>query len=411
MKSTGIIVFAALVFTVLSSLNPVLANAAGKMYVTSENGVVIVANLDGTGATSLGDLGGTLVGPRGIALDTVHGKLYVASPGNNTVVQANLDGTGPVALNLGGLLDGPYAIALDTVHGKIYVASQNAENSGSFSTIVQANLDGSGAVNLGNLNGLLVLPQAIVLDITNGKMYVMNSYFDTILIQANLDGTGAVNLGNVGIPSWGLALDSVDSKLYFTDFYNGTVHTINFDGTGNVSLNSPNAQGVTGIALDVTAGKMYIANQSYSTITQANLDGTGVTNLGNLNGTLSGAFGIAIDTKVYNFGGFLSPLNLGKSFKLGSTIPVKFQLTDNTGNFISTAHATITLWQYSGNTPVNEVLPVSTSAADSGTTFRYDSTASQYIFNLNTKGLSVGTWMIQVTLDDGTTESMLVSLK
>jgi hypothetical protein len=43
--------------------------------------------------------------------------------------------------------------------------------------------------------------------------------------------------------------------------------------------------------------------------------------------------------------------------------------------------------------------------------FRYDSTSNQYIFNLGTKSLSRGTWQIKVVLDDGTTKTVLISLR
>ena len=57
----------------------------------------------------------------------------------------------------------------------------------------------------------------------------------------------------------------------------------------------------------------------------------------------------------------------------------------------------------------------STAAADSGNTFRYDSTNAQYIFNLATKSLSQGTWKIRLDFYDGAdmaaSETVLVSLK
>ena len=79
-------------------------------------------------------------------------------------------------------------------------------------------------------------------------------------------------------------------------------------------------------------------------------------------------------------------------FKLGSTVPVKFQLTDANGAYISTAAATIALQKYSGEEPVGDPLDAtSTSGADTGSLFRYDGTASQYIYNLSTEALSKGT--------------------
>jgi hypothetical protein len=53
----------------------------------------------------------------------------------------------------------------------------------------------------------------------------------------------------------------------------------------------------------------------------------------------------------------------------------------------------------------------STSAADSGNTFRYDPEANQYIFNLGTKGLSTGTWVIQVVVNDMVAKQVWISLR
>jgi hypothetical protein len=115
---------------------------------------------------------------------------------------------------------------------------------------------------------------------------------------------------------------------------------------------------------------------------------------------------------VYNFGGFLAPVSLNRPFMLGSTIPVKFQLMDAAGSYISTAIAAITVQLYSADQPVGDPIDAtSTSGADSGNTFRYDATGNQYIYNLNTSGLSQGTWQIRATLDDGTVKTAFISLK
>jgi hypothetical protein len=115
----------------------------------------------------------------------------------------------------------------------------------------------------------------------------------------------------------------------------------------------------------------------------------------------------------YGFGGFLEPINNDGSsiFKLGSTVPVKFQLKDAQGNFISTAVAKIYVTKISNAVLGDEMEPVSTSAATTGNLFRYDSTSNQYIFNLGTKTLSKGTWQIKAVLDDGTSKTVLISLK
>lgn len=112
----------------------------------------------------------------------------------------------------------------------------------------------------------------------------------------------------------------------------------------------------------------------------------------------------------YTFGGFLPPISLNKPFKLGSTVPVMFQLFDAAGNYVTDAVATLTLRKFSGEEPVGEPIDaLGTSGADTGNTFRFSE--NQYIYNLNTKALSTGTWQLQVHLDDGTVQTILIFLK
>lgn len=116
----------------------------------------------------------------------------------------------------------------------------------------------------------------------------------------------------------------------------------------------------------------------------------------------------------YNFSGFLPPVpNDGSGlFKLNSTVPIKFSLSDANGGAVSTAAATLTLQSVSGSTltgtPIDATAP---GNADTGNLFRYDATANQYVYNLSTKPLVVGTWQVQVHLNDGTVHTVLMGLK
>jgi hypothetical protein len=48
----------------------------------------------------------------------------------------------------------------------------------------------------------------------------------------------------------------------------------------------------------------------------------------------------------------------------------------------------------------------------SGTTFRWDSVAQQYIYNWSTKGLAAGYWYrISAKLDDGTVQSVVMGIR
>jgi hypothetical protein len=103
---------------------------------------------------------------------------------------------------------------------------------------------------------------------------------------------------------------------------------------------------------------------------------------------------------------FLQPINPNltvgnrSSFKIGSTIPTKFQLFKADGTtVVTTAVATISVVRIdtTPDTPINE--DMITMPPDDGVNFRVSS--GQYIYNLGTKGWIAGTYRITATLDDG----------
>ena len=90
-------------------------------------------------------------------------------------------------------------------------------------------------------------------------------------------------------------------------------------------------------------------------------------------------------------------------FKAGRTVPLKFRVGDVNGNSIGTpgtiaSFRIIDVITGTVTTPVD--LPPSSTTPD--TSFRFDPTAQQWIFNLNTSGLSVGsTYVFRIGLADG----------
>lgn len=113
----------------------------------------------------------------------------------------------------------------------------------------------------------------------------------------------------------------------------------------------------------------------------------------------------------YLFGGILPPISANGNglFKLGRTIPVKFQLKDVDGNLITNAVASLWL-QFISYFPQGVYIEAdSTSSATEGNLFRYAD--SQYIFNLNTKPMSMGTWWLIIKLDDDTSKVVPISLR
>jgi hypothetical protein len=101
----------------------------------------------------------------------------------------------------------------------------------------------------------------------------------------------------------------------------------------------------------------------------------------------------------YIFSGFLPPLNHNLAFGSGRTVPVKFQLSDALGNYISSLSAV---------TALAVVYPDGSTHAIPN--LRYDSTDNQYVANWSTKGLAAGSYTISLSLLDGTTHTVTLQL-
>jgi len=95
---------------------------------------------------------------------------------------------------------------------------------------------------------------------------------------------------------------------------------------------------------------------------------------------------------VYGFYGFLPPAKDGSVFnrKQTSTIPLKFQLTGTDGKYITNAKVYAEYWD---SVTAKWTKAVSTSNPTTSNLFRYSD--NQYIFNLATKNLPLGTLQIR----------------
>lgn len=91
--------------------------------------------------------------------------------------------------------------------------------------------------------------------------------------------------------------------------------------------------------------------------------------------------------------GYLAPLEYGKTYKVGSAIPVKFQITDGAGGYISDTVAEIYVDGAAGKS----------TGSNSSNVFKYDFEYNQYVLNLDTQGMSKGQHTIEVRLESGAT--------
>jgi len=124
---------------------------------------------------------------------------------------------------------------------------------------------------------------------------------------------------------------------------------------------------------------------------------------------------------VYGWGGFLQPINdtahqIGvneSKFKIGSTVPVKFRLTDASGTpvqasllptfkyvFVNAACDTSTYTE-----------PVLTEPADAGSAFKWDAGLPGYHYNFSTKSITVkGEYRVYAIVHDGITRTVDICL-
>jgi hypothetical protein len=121
-------------------------------------------------------------------------------------------------------------------------------------------------------------------------------------------------------------------------------------------------------------------------------------------------------TVIYAYGQVRQPINEDGSsvFKAGSTVPVKFGLTNWADTPVGTATVTISYRKYDpDNIPADEQLleDAMTAVPTGGTQLRWDAAAQQYIFNWSTKGVKAGTYQLIISLDDGKSYSAVLTLK
>lgn len=426
--------------------------AHGKVYWADFMGQAIMrANLDGSDVETVFDRG-TVCNPHGLALDLVHGVVYFTSTCvNSGVFRANLDGTGSVDMLAPLFL--PYSIAVDPVGGHSYVAQPKVYGypggNPHTDTISRANLDGTDFATLIGIDSGGAYDVALDLPLEN-QFPVADAGPDQMVEATSPSGASVILNGSGSSDPDGDPLTYNWTGLFGA--VSGGSPTVTLPlGTHTVTLTVSDGQATTTDTVYITVrNQPPVANagqdQTALLGTAATLDGSGSSDpdgdtltytwtcsfgtatgsnpsvtlpVGSHNITLTvddGKGGTAQDTVVvkvvYRFSGFLPPVSLGKPFKLGSTIPVKFQLTDANGNSISTANATLKLQFFSNNEPVGESIKArSTGGDDAGNTFRYSISDSQYIFNLNTKGLTQGTWQIKAVFDDGTVKTSLISVK
>ena len=121
---------------------------------------------------------------------------------------------------------------------------------------------------------------------------------------------------------------------------------------------------------------------------------------------------ITVAQTPYGFGGFLPPLSATSPniARLGSTVPIKFRISVCGPD--TTAHATVWVQPFVNGQPAGLRQPArSTDKATVGNAITNTDGTKLFHYNLKTLGLTKGVWQIQVDLDDGTTHTVMLTLR
>ena len=224
---------------------------------------------------------------------------------------------------------------------------------------------GSVPVQIADISGKTGL--GIAYDAVDDQLYYTNEDAGSI-VRMDIDGTNATTIASGADAPYGIAVNSVAKKVYWSDGEN--ISTVNFDGT-NETTNFITVTGAdfTGVAYSAKSNKIYFYDFNAENLHIANADGTNAQIL------IPGIFGYAIfiddvNSKVYYddrgkqaiMKANLDGTNIQEVVKLGSSLRVagigidytagKLYWTDRTNNVIRRANL-------NGSSPENFLTGVS----------------------------------------------------
>ncbi len=207
-------------------------------------------------------------GVRGIAVDSVNAKIYWSDVNRHAISKANLDGRRRRDIVTTGL-DFPFDVDIDVRGRKIYWSDPSQNKIG------RANLDGTDQTFIipfpcvSSVGNFCAVGGGLAIDSVNKKLYWTTAYCSDDacstpesylgdIFRADLDGSNIESVvAAVGRPA-SIQVDPIGNKIYWTDSVNDVVRRSNLDGTEINDLfvvgdnNNPN-----GLALDLNNNYIY----------------------------------------------------------------------------------------------------------------------------------------------------------
>ncbi|HET6816226.1 MAG TPA: PxKF domain-containing protein [Mycobacteriales bacterium] len=247
-------------------------------------------------------------------------------------------------------------------------------------------------------SGVATCPADVVLSTDGSGQHASGTAYDNAGNQASAEVTG-------------INIDSTNPTITAVGVADGAIFTLGDPSVPASPFSCTATDGGSGVAscsVVVTGGQPNGVGTFSFTATAKDVAGNTTTQTGSYK-------------VIYRWDGFRQPINdtahqIGTStsvFKGGSTVPAKFQVKTASGTVVRTNTSPLWLTPAKGS-PMTAAVDESvySDPATNGTSYSWDSTSQQYIYNWSTKGLNSGFfYRVGVTLDDGQTYYVNLGLR
>jgi hypothetical protein len=348
----------------------------------------------------------TAAGSSNPVVITASGVCSISSGGNDAATILMISGTGTCTVKYNQAGNDNYNAAPEVSSD---TTAQKADQTINFSTPPPANaiFNTNFTVVATASSGLPVSYSATGVCSNVAGVYTMTSGTGTCTVQVDQAGNANYN------PAPQLTQNVTAQKA------NATINVTGFTGTYDGL-----PHGATGSAIGVLSEDLSASLNLGDTFTivpggTAYWTFTGGTNYNDANGSVE-----IVITTAFAYSGFYPPIggsveygnggsyaNPLKTFKLNSTIPVKFSATWlNGGAALITGIHRLEAIKYSNSTDSDPPIDATpTDAATTGNQFRL--TGTDWHFNLSTRGLTDGKWLLMATLEDGSQHTVWITIK
>lgn len=193
------------------------------------------------------------------ALPVSAGGVFWTDRGASQLKRMAFDGSALQTVSLSGAVVSPGSnvrgLAVDTLHNRLFWADNGSD------TLLRANLDGTDSQVLVTITGGNAFPADVRPSVADGVFYWCDQIRNRIQ-RATLEGANVTDIIPDAAPSgpYFLDLDLAAQKLYWGDFSGGAIFRANLDGTARETLLTGNNQ-TRGVCVDPIGGRLYWINR------------------------------------------------------------------------------------------------------------------------------------------------------